>query len=92
MYCVKPLDADAVVKAARAAKVVLSVEEHSPYGGLGSQVAQVVSESCPRLVRTLALPDAPVITGTSAEVFAHYGLDAAGIASSAVELLARVEG
>jgi len=54
-------------------------------------VAQVVSENCPRLVRTLALPDAPVITGTSSEVFAHYGLDAAGIAASATELLARAE-
>lgn len=91
MYCVKPLDTEAVVKAAKATKVVLSVEEHSPYGGLGSQVAQVVSENCPRLVRTIALPDAPVITGTSAEVFAHYGLDAAGIAASATELLARAE-
>ncbi len=89
MYCVKPLDAEAVVRAARSTKCVLSVEEHSPFGGLGSQVAQVVSASCPRLVRCLSLPDAPVVTGTSAEVFAHYGLDAEGIASSAAELLAQ---
>ena len=87
MYCVKPIDTLAVVKAAREAKVVLTVEEHSPYGGLGSQVAQVVSSSCPRLMRNLSLPDAPVITGTSAEVFAHYGLDARGIAASAKDLL-----
>lgn len=87
MYCVKPLDTLAVVRAAREAKVVLTVEEHSPYGGLGSQVAQVVSSTCPRLVRNLSLPDAPVITGTSSEVFAHYGLDARGIAASATELL-----
>ena len=86
MYCVKPIDKLAVVKAAREAKVVLTVEEHSPYGGLGSQVAQIVSGSCPRLVRNLSLPDAPVITGTSAEVFAHYGLDARGIAASAKDL------
>ena len=89
MYCVKPLDSYAVIKAAKEAKVVLTVEEHSPYGGLGSQVAQVVSSSCPRLVRNLSLPDAPVITGTSAEVFAHYGLDARGIAASASDLLGR---
>lgn len=87
MYCVKPIDRLAVVKAAREAKVVLTAEEHSPYGGLGSQVAQIVSSSCPRLVRNLSLPDAPVITGTSAEVFAHYGLDARGIAASAKDLL-----
>lgn len=89
MYCVKPLDADAVREAARGARCVLTVEEASPYGGLGSQVAQVVSASCPRLVRNLSLPDAPVITGTSPEVFAHYGLDAEGIARAAAELLAR---
>lgn len=87
MYCVKPLDTLAVVRVAREAKVVLTVEEHSPYGGLGSQVAQVVSSTCPKLVRNLSLPDAPVITGTSSEVFAHYGLDARGIAASAAELL-----
>ncbi len=87
MYCVKPIDADAVRNAAARCKVVLTVEEHSPFGGLGSQVAQIVGESCPRLVRNLALPDAPVVTGTSKEVFAHYGLDADGIAASALELL-----
>ncbi len=87
MYCVKPLDTLAVVSAARDARVVLSVEEHAPFGGLGSMVAQVVGETCPRPVKCLSLPDAPVITGTSAEVFAHYGLDARGIAASAREFL-----
>ncbi len=87
MYCVKPLDVQAVIDAASSAKAVLTVEEHSPYGGLGSMVAQVVSEHCPRTVKNLSLPDAPVITGTSQEVFAYYGLDAAGIAASAVQLL-----
>ena len=89
MYCVKPLDVEAVVEAASAARCVLSVEEHSPYGGLGSQVAQVVGERCPRPVRCLSLPDEPVVTGTSPQIFAHYGLDGAGIAASARDLLAR---
>ena len=88
MYCVKPLDEAAVVEAAQGARAVLTVEEHAPYGGLGAAVAQVVGARCPRLVRNLSLPDAPVITGSSAEVFAHYGLDAAGIAAAARELLA----
>ena len=87
MYCVKPLDKLAVVNAAKGARAVLTVEEHSPFGGLGSMVAQVVAETCPRPVKCLSLPDAPVITGTSAEVFAHYGLDARGIAASAREFL-----
>ena len=87
MYCVKPLDTEAVIKAASGAKAVVTVEEHAPTGGLGSMVAQVVSEHCPRKVKCLTLPDSPVITGTSKEVFAHYGLDAAGIAKTAEELL-----
>ena len=82
MYCVKPLDESAVARAARGAKIVVSVEEHSPYGGLGSRVAQVVGRDCPRRVLCLSLPDAPVVSGTSKEVFAYYGLDASGIASS----------
>lgn len=87
MYCVKPLDKEAIVKAAKGAKAVITVEEHAPYGGLGSMVSQVVSGECPRKVINLALPDAPVITGTSKEVFNHYGLNAEGIAKAAAEAI-----
>ena len=87
MYCVKPLDEAAVIKAAEKAKAVITVEEHAPFGGLGSMVAQVVSRECPRKVINLALPDAPVITGTSREVFDYYGLNAEGIAKKAEEFV-----
>lgn len=87
MYCVKPLDEAAVIKAAENAKAVITVEEHAPFGGLGSMVAQVVSRECPRKVINLALPDAPVITGTSREVFDYYGLNEEGIAKKAEELV-----
>ena len=87
MYCVKPLDAEGVIKAAKNAKAVITVEEHAPFGGLGSMVAQVVGAECPRKVLNMALPDAPVITGTSQEVFDYYGLNAEGIAKKAVEAL-----
>jgi len=87
MYCVKPLDTEAVIKAASGARAVVTVEEHSPFGGLGAAVAQVVGENCPRKIKNLALPDAPVITGTSREVFDYYGLNAEGIAKVAAELL-----
>lgn len=87
MYCVKPLDVDAIVEAAKSAKLVVTVEEHAPFGGLGSMVAQIVSENCPRKIKNLALPDSPVITGTSKEVFAYYGLDAVGIAQAVEEML-----
>lgn len=85
MYCVKPLDEAAVIKAAQNAKAVITVEEHAPYGGLGSMVSQTVGANCPRKVINLALPDAPVITGTSKEVFAYYGLTGEGIAKKAEE-------
>lgn len=89
MYCVKPLDERAVVKAAENAEVVVTVEEHAPFGGLGSMVAQVVGRECPRRVWNLTLPDAPVITGTSKEVFDHYGLNAEGIAGTVRMLLSK---
>ena len=87
MYCVKPLDTEAVIKAAKNAKAVLTVEEHAPFGGLGSMVAQVVGAECPRKVVNIALPDAPVVTGTSQEVFDHYGMNAEGIAKKAAEII-----
>lgn len=87
MYCVKPLDTEAIVKAASGAKAVVTVEEHAPFGGLGSMVSQVVGSECPRKVINMALPDAPVITGTSREVFDYYKLNAEGIAEKAREAL-----
>lgn len=87
MYCIKPLDEQAIVKAAVRAKAVVTVEEHAPFGGLGSMVAQVVGRECPRKVVNLSLPDAPVITGTSQEVFDTYGLNAEGIAAKVREIL-----
>ena len=87
MYCVKPLDRELLLEKAAKVKAVVTVEEHVKSGGLGSMVAQVVSERCPRRVKCLALPDAPVITGTSPEVFAHYGLTGDGIAATLKELL-----
>lgn len=85
MYCVKPLDKDAIVKAAKNAKLVVTAEEHSPFGGLGSMVSQVVGRECPKKVVNLSLLDAPVITGTSKEVFDYYGLNAQGIAKTVKE-------
>ncbi|MBS5865967.1 MAG: transketolase family protein [Coriobacteriaceae bacterium] len=90
MYCIKPLDTAAILSAAAHAKCVLTIEEAAPTGGMGSMVSQVIGEHCPRLVKNLALPDAPVVTGTSKEVFAYYGLDSEGIVKASQELLARV--
>lgn len=87
MYCVKPLDKEAVIKAATNAKLVLTAEEHSPFGGLGSMVSQVVAANVPVKVINVALPDEPVITGTSKEVFQYYGMTGEGIAKRVKEAL-----
>ena len=89
MYCVKPLDREGLLKAAKGKKLIVTAEEHAPFGGLGSMVAQAISESDPKKVINLALPDSPVITGTSKEVFAYYGLTGEGIADTVKKALGK---
>ena len=90
MYCVKPLDKEAIVRAAEKTRLVVTAEEHAPFGGLGSMVSQVVASECPKKVINITLPDAPVITGTSQEVFAYYGMDGRDIAQRVQKALADV--
>ncbi len=87
MYCLKPLDQESIIKAAKETKAIVTIEEHAPYGGLGAMVSQVVCQHCPRKVINLALPDAPVITGTSREVFDYYGLNAENLVKTAQKVL-----
>lgn len=85
MYCVKPIDREAVIKASATGNII-TVEEHSPYGGLGSMVCQITSEAAGCRVKNLTLPDEPVITGKSQEIFDHYGLNADNIIKIAKEM------
>lgn len=87
MYCVKPLDEEAIIRAAEKVKAVITVEEHSRIGGLGSLVSQVISRECPKRVINLALPDEPVVAGKSQEVFDYYGLNVEGITKTAMGLM-----
>ncbi|HEX3039342.1 MAG TPA: transketolase C-terminal domain-containing protein [Caproiciproducens sp.] len=87
MYCVKPIDREAVLKAARETKGIITVEEHTAFGGMGSMVSQITAQECPTRVRNLTLPDEPVVTGKSQEVFDYYGLNAEGIAKAAMEMI-----
>ena len=82
MYCIKPFDNETVIHYAKNANLVVTVEEHSPFGGLGALVSQCVSYNCPVKVINLALPDAPVVTGTTKQVFEYYKLDANGLAQT----------
>lgn len=87
MYCLKPLDEERILEVAQKTHALVTVEEHVAAGGLGSMVCCLLSERQPGKVACLTLPDAPVITGVSAEVFHRYGLDADGIVSKCMELL-----
>lgn len=87
MYCVKPLDCDTLFKNAEKVRAVVTIEEHVPTGGMGSMVSQLIAQHMPKKVINLTLPDAPVVTGTSREVFDYYGLNAEGIAQAAKDAL-----
>lgn len=83
LSCIKPFDADAVRKAAAETGRIITVEEHSIYGGLGAIVTECISEH-PVPVKILGIPDENVIHASSPEIFAYYGIDAAGIEKTAL--------
>lgn len=88
MYCLKPLDAARVLDVAQKTRAIVTVEEHVRAGGLGSMVCQTLCEAAlSTRVASLCLPDGPVIAGPSAQVFAHYALDAEGIVNQSLELM-----
>ena len=86
MAFIKPCDEEAIRKAAADTGHIITVEEHSRFGGLGALVAEVLAEY-PVPIKILGIPDEDVIHGTSREIFAHYGLDADGIVKAALEFL-----
>jgi Transketolase, C-terminal subunit len=87
MYSVKPIDKEAVLKAAKETKAIITIEEHSIFGGLGAMVSQITASEYPTRVINLALPDEPAVAGKSAEVFAYYGLSKENLVKVATELL-----
>jgi len=89
MHTIKPLDEDAIIRAARETGLIITLEEHSIFGGLGGAVAEVVAQNCPVPVRILGVPDEPAIPGSSAEVMAYYGMSAGKVSSLALQMLAR---
>ena len=79
-HTIKPLDAEAVCAAARETGCIVSSEEHSVIGGLGSAVAECVSGCCPVPVVRHGVEDVFGRSGKAELVLEHYGLTAAGIA------------
>jgi transketolase len=89
MHTLKPLDEEAVLNAARECGAILTVEEHSVYGGLGEAVAHLLVENACVPMKVLGFPDESLITGDSKEMFEYYGLSGNGIAETARKLVKR---
>ena len=87
IHTVKPIDADAIVKAARATGAIVTAEEHSIIGGLGSAVTEVTSANCPVPVLRVGVDDRYGKSGQVPELLREYGLTAENIADKAREAI-----
>jgi len=88
MFCLKPADEKAIIIAAQETGAIVTVEEHSIYGGLGELVCGITAQNCPVPVKIMGFPDEEYKIGSSAELFNHYGFTPEGIASQVRKLVA----
>lgn len=79
IHTIKPLDEDLIVAAAKETGKVVTVEEHSVIGGLGSAVCDCLSENCPTKVLKIGVNDVFGESGPAVELVKKYGLDAESI-------------
>lgn len=89
MHTVKPVDVDAIVAAARETGAIVTAEEHSVIGGLGSAVSEVVCENFPAPVKRVGLPDVFGESGAPAELLEKYGLTPGAVANAVREVIKR---
>ena len=81
MHTIKPIDKDAVIKASRETGIIITAEEHTINGGLGSAVTEVVCENAPCTVRRFGVRDVFGKSGTPDALFEAYKLTAADLAA-----------
>jgi transketolase len=88
LHTIRPFDEAAVQNAATRSQVVVTVEEHSVNGGLGSRVASFLMQAgiC-RPLRIVGIPDEHTVTGSQVEIFNHYGISPQGLTQTALNLL-----
>ena len=84
---VKPLDSETIINSAKKTNYVVTVENHSIYGGLGSAVCECLSENYPTKVLRIGVNDSFGQSGDSKELLKIYGLDSASIANKVMERL-----
>jgi len=88
LHSIRPFDEEAVFEAATKSKVVITVEEHSVNGGLGSRVASFLMQAKVfRPLRIVGIPDEHTVTGSQLEIFQHYGISPQGLSQTALSLL-----
>jgi transketolase len=88
LHTLRPFDVDAVCRAASSSQVIITVEEHSVNGGLGSRVASfLMQQRIFRPLRIIGIPDEHTVTGSQVEIFKHYGISPEGICQAAVQVL-----
>lgn len=87
MHTIKPLDETAVIEAAKDTGAIITVEEHSVIGGLGSAVCDVVAEKAPAKVLKIGVMDQYGESGPATELIKKYGLDAEGIYRKIINFL-----
>ena len=89
IHTLKPIDEEIIVKAAKETGAIVTAEEHSIIGGLGSAVSEVVSEECPVVVKKVGVKDTFGESGTPAELLKKYGLTAEDIVNAVKEVIAK---
>ena len=89
MYTIKPLDTEMIQTVARECGCILTLEEHSIYGGLGGAVTEVVAQTGIVPVDICGIPDEDVPNGTDQEVFAYYKMDVQGIKDRVKALISK---
>lgn len=86
IHTLKPLDEEIILKAAKETGRIVTAEEHSIIGGLGSAVAEVTSRNCPVPIRTVGQQDTFGESGKPDELLEKYGMTAADIVQAVREL------
>lgn len=83
MHTIKPIDKDIIIKAAKETGAILTVEEHSIIGGLGSAVTEVICENCPVPVVRVGVNDTFGCSGPAVELLKKFGLSSENIIEKA---------
>lgn len=89
MATVRPIDEDAIIAAAKETGAIVTAEEHSIYGGLGSAVAEVVVDNAPVPMKRLGVPGIYAPTGSAEFLLDEFGMAPSAIAEATLALLKR---